>query len=78
MVNQAEIIEAIAKHLGVTTADIDLSASLSDDLRLGPIELADLLGALSVKFNITFNPAEVENIHLVSDLVALVEDTLLE
>lgn len=75
---QNEIIEEMAKHLGVTTQDIDLNASLSEDMGLGPIELADLLTALSQKFDLTFDPQEVERLREVKDLVELVEDLSLE
>lgn len=78
MVSQSQIIEAIAKHLGVSTADIDLTASLSEDLGLGPIEVSDLLADLAKEFNVTINPTEVENLDTVADVVALVEDALLE
>lgn len=78
MKQQKEIIEEIARHLGVTPQDIDLSASLSDDLELGPIELADLLSDLSATFGVTFNQAEAENLNTVNDLVELIEDLSLE
>lgn len=78
MNQQKEIIEEIAKYLGVTPQDIDLSASLSDNLGLGAIELADLLSALSVRFDVTFNPTEIENLRTVHDIVIMVEDLSLE
>ncbi len=78
MKQQTEIIEAIAKHLGVTPADIELDASLFEDLGLSPIEVADLLSVLSNRFGITFDPAETENLRTVNDLVVLVEDLQLE
>lgn len=78
MRQQKEIIDEIAKYLGVTPQDIDLNASLSEDLELGPIEQADLLAALSAKFNLTFTPEDTESIRTVSDLVELIEDLSLE
>ena len=75
---QNEIVEAIAKHLGVASADIDPLSSLSDDLGLGPIERSDLLAALSKRFGIIFTPADIEGLDTVEDLIALVEDSLLE
>jgi acyl carrier protein len=75
---QKEIIAQIAQHLGVTPQDIDHDASLKEDLGLGPIELADMLAALSTIFNVTFNPADVQRLHTVSDLVELIEDLSLE
>jgi acyl carrier protein len=78
MQTQSEIIDEIAKHLGVTPADIDLHASLKDDLGLGPIEISDLLQALSTKFQITFDPSDTEELHIINDLVVMVEDLLLE
>jgi acyl carrier protein len=75
---QKEIIDEIAKYLGVTPQDIDPHASLSEDLGLGPIELSDLLSALSEKFSITFDPEEVEDLNSVSDVIMLVEDLSLE
>lgn len=73
-----EIIVSIAKHLGVTPQDIDLNASLEEDLGLGPLEKADLLSALANEFQVTFNPAEVDEIRTVNDLVEMVEDLLIE
>lgn len=78
MKTQAEILEEIAKHLGVTPQDIDLHASLKDDLGLGPIEISDLLHALSTKFQINFDPSETESMETVNDLVVMIEDLLLE
>ncbi len=75
---QNQVIEEIAKHLGVTTQDIDGGASLSEDLGLGPVELADLLSALSAKFNVNFDPTEVEGLKTVNDIVVMVEDLTLE
>lgn len=78
MASQSEIIEEIAKHLGVTVADIDPQASFKDDLGLGPIEIADLLNYLSNLYEINFSPEETEDMTTVNDLVVLVEDLLLE
>ncbi|MBI2021702.1 acyl carrier protein [Candidatus Daviesbacteria bacterium] len=75
---QSEVIEEIAKHLGVTPQDIDPLASLTDDLGLGPVEIADLLSALSKRFSVTFDPAEVENLRTVNDMVVTIEDLSLE
>lgn len=78
MNQQKEVIEEIAKHLGVTPADIDLTASLSEDLALSPVELSDLLSALTVKFQIVFDPIDIERLRTVNDLVEMIEDLSLE
>ncbi|MBI2011540.1 acyl carrier protein [Candidatus Daviesbacteria bacterium] len=78
MNTQKEVIAAIAKHLAVTPADIDISASLAEDLGLGPLEKADLLSNLSSQFKVTFDPLEVENIETVHDIVVMIEDLLIE
>ncbi len=78
MQQQKEIIAEIAQHLGVTPQDIDPEASLTEDLGLGPIELSDLLSALSLKFGLTFNPMDIEGLKTVHDLIVLVEDQTLE
>jgi acyl carrier protein len=75
---QTEVIAEIAKHLGVTPQDIDISAGLSDDLGLGPVEMADLIGAISQKFAVNFNPSDLSGIKTVDDLVVAVEDLSLE
>ncbi len=75
---QTAVIAEIAKHLGVTPQDIDNSAGLSDDLGLGPVEMADLISAISQKFNVAFTAAELHNIKTVDDLVVAVEDLSLE
>lgn len=78
LIDQKDIIEAIAKHLGVTAADIDINASFFDDLGLGPVEVADMLSELSERFDVTFDPAETENMKTVGDLVVMIEDLSLE
>jgi acyl carrier protein len=75
---QIEVIAEIAKHLGVTPQDIDISAGLSDDLGLGPVEMADLISAISQKFDVVFNNSDLQNMKTVSDLVVAVEDLSLE
>lgn len=73
-----DITNAIAEHLGLNPEDLDRNSLLKEELNLGPIELNDLLYALSQKFNITFKPDEVEDLTKVEDLVSLVEDNLLD
>lgn len=73
-----EIIKTIAEHLGLNPEDLDRHALLREELNLGPIELNDLLSALSNKFNITFDPTEVSTLKKVEDLIVLVEDNLLD
>lgn len=75
---QQQVIEEIAKHLGVTPQDIDPNAPLSEGLGLGPIELADLLSALAESFHVTISPNDVEGIRTVNDIVVLIEDLSLE
>lgn len=77
MPDQNEIIGAIAENLGLSPSDIDRHALLQEDLNLGPLELSDLLSQLSTRFQVHFNPEDVENIKTVDDLVVLVEDSLL-
>lgn len=78
MHQQKEIIEEIAKHLGVTPQDIDLESFLEEDLGLGPTEKADLLSALSARFGVNFNPAEIIGLREVNDIVEMIEDLSLE
>lgn len=72
------ILQAIADHLGLSLEDIDRDELLREELGLGPIELNDLLNYLSQKFNITIDPADVDSLQKVEDLIVLVEDNLLE
>lgn len=73
-----DVIKAIAEHLGLNPEDLDKHALIREELGLGPIELNDLLGALSQQFSIRFDPQEVNNLKKVEDLVVLVEDNLLD
>lgn len=73
-----EVIKIIAEHLGLNPEDIDRNSTLKEELGLSPIELNDLLGYLSVKFNITFNQQDIENLQKIEDLISLVEDNLLD
>jgi len=77
MIDQSEIVAAIAENLGLAPADIDRHALLQEDLNLGPVELSDLLSNLSSRFQIHFDPEELEGIRTVDDLIVLVEDSLL-
>lgn len=75
---QKEVIAEFAKHLGVTPQDIDLSASLSEDLGIGPVELADLVNYMSEQFKVTFHPADIAGLRTVNDMVVAIEDLSLE
>ena len=77
MIDQSEIIAAIAENLGLAPADIDRHALLQEDLNLGPVELSDLLSSLSTHFQVHFNPEELEGVRTVDDLIVLVEDSML-
>lgn len=78
MQTEKKILQAIAEYLGVSGEDLDKESSLREDLGLGSLELNDLLNDLSSQFNISFNPEDVEELKRVADLVALVEDNLIE
>jgi acyl carrier protein len=75
---QKQVIAEFAKHLGVTPQDIDLSASLAEDLGIGPVEMADLLGFMSERFKVTFHPGDIKGLETVNDLVETIEDLSLE
>lgn len=75
---QKQVIAEIAQHLGVTPQDIDLSASLAEDLGLGPVELSDLVSYLSAVFKVAFRPSDIAELHSVNDLVVAIEDLSLE
>lgn len=78
MATEKDIIQAIAEHLTLLPEDIEKDVDLREDLNLGPIELNDLLNALAAKFEIIFDPEDIEDLHTVGDLVSLVEDNLIE
>lgn len=78
MNTEAQIIQAIAEHLGLSPDDLDRGANLRDELNLGPIELNDLLSHLSRKFNVTFKSDELGSIQKIDDLIVLIEDNLLD
>lgn len=75
---QKEVIAEFAKHLGVTPQDIDLSASLAEDLGIGPVELADLINYMSEKFQVTFHRSDIQTLRTVNDMVVAIEDLSLE
>ncbi len=75
---QTEVIAEVAKHLGVTPQDIDVNAGLSEDLGLGPVEMVDLIGAISERFQVTFTTSDLHEIKTIHDLVVTVEDLSLE
>lgn len=78
MTEQQKIIEVIADILTLSAGDLDMQASIQDDLGLNPVEKADLLNSLAHRFNIVFEPGEIEELRTVNDLVILIEDKLLE
>lgn len=78
MADQRQIIEAIAENLTLPISDIDPESHLKDDLGLNPVEIADLLGNLSQRFNVIFDPHEAEQIKTIGNLIEIVEDKLLE
>lgn len=78
MPDSAEILQAIAEYLGLSAEDLDPKSLLREDLNLGPIELNDLLVHLSKKFNVTFEPEEIQDLKKVEDLILLVEDNLID
>lgn len=78
MSSQQQIIEAIADNLALPAADIDLEASLKDDMGLNPVEIADLLAHLSRNFHIVFDSSEISEVKTIGDLSELVEDKLLD
>jgi acyl carrier protein len=75
---QKQVIAEFAQHLGVTPQDIDLSASLAEDLGIGPVEMADLINFMSEKFKVTFHRSDIQNLRTVNDLVVAIEDLSLE
>ncbi len=75
---QKQVIAEFAKHLGVTPQDIDLSASLAEDLGIGPVEMADLVNYMSEKFQVTFHRSDIASLRTVNDLVVAIEDLSLE
>jgi acyl carrier protein len=75
---QQQVIEEIAKNLGVSPQDIDLSSSLSEDLGLGPGEMEDLINHLGGRFKITFTREDIESWRTVNDVVETIEDLSLE
>jgi len=75
---ETQIIQAIAEHLDLLPEDVDRHALLREELGLGPIELNDLLSDLSQKFDVSFDPEEVEHLKSINDLIILIEDNLID
>lgn len=78
MSTEIEIIKKIAEHLGLAPEELDRTASLRDDLTLGPLELNDLLDDLKSHFRVSFDAEEVANVQTVNDLIVLIEDNLID
>ncbi len=74
----ADIMKAIAEHLGVNVEDLDRQALLREELGLGPIELHDLVAFLAEKFNVAFDPHDIADAKTIEDLIDLTEDNLLD
>lgn len=77
MSEQAKILKAIAENLGLSAADLDRYANLSEDLNLGPVEISDLIQHLSDEFEVHFALEDIEEVSTVEDLIVLVEDSLI-
>lgn len=75
---QQDIIETIAQHLAISPQDLELTSSLTDDLGLGPVEIADMIAVISHKYSVTFSPSDIEGLKTINDIVLTVEDLSLE
>jgi acyl carrier protein len=78
MIDQKKIIEAIADSLTIPATDIDPEKSLQDDYNLNRIEIGELFSSLAREFDVVFIPGETDGVDTVADLIALIEDKLLE
>lgn len=66
LINQVMLL--LARQLGVEIDDISLEDTLSDDLRMGPKELADVSEAL-VNLGYEIGDLDFESVETVADLV---------
>lgn len=78
MNQDVQIVKAIAEHLGLAPEDLDRHALLREELNLGPIELDELLSDLARKFNVSFDPEDVDNLKKVDDLIIFIEDNSID
>ena len=77
-VQSKTIIKSIADILGEPPTDLDMDATLREDLSLNPVQMADLYNELSQRFDIVFMPGDTAEVQTVAELVELIEDKLLE
>lgn len=75
---EIEIIKEIAENLGINPEDIEMDALIREDLGLNTIELNDLLSSISKKFKVSFDPAEIQSLRSIEDLVNMIEDALID
>jgi acyl carrier protein len=72
--HEQKIIKLVSSFLGVELEEINSDSHFFDDLNVDKMTLADLYLSIETEFGIKFDPAELEKIQTVGDLVKLVED----
>ena len=74
--DKQEILESIRSHLaqrGIEGEDVQMEASLADDLSLDSLDTVELTLALEEKFEIEIPDTELEDLVTVTDAVDLIE-----
>ncbi len=74
--DKQEILESIRSHLaqrGIEGEDVQMEASLADDLSLDSLDTVELTLSLEEKFEIEIPDTELEDLMTVADAVDLIE-----
>ena len=68
-----EIKKLLVEEVGVKEDVITLDASLTSDLGINSLELADMVMLCEEKYGITIDDDEIKNFHTVGDVVSYIE-----
>jgi acyl carrier protein len=74
--DKQQILESIRSHLaqrGIEGEDVQMDASLADDLSLDSLDTVELTLSLEEKFEIEIPDTELEDLVTVADAVDLIE-----
>lgn len=72
--DQQDVIDLIAEHLGVAADQIQLQSDFEKDLGADSLDTADLFLAVKEAFDVLMSEEDIERIKTVQDLINKIED----
>lgn len=72
--DQQDVIDMIAEHLGVAADQIQLQSDFEKDLGADSLDTADLFLAVKEAFDVRMSEEDIEKIKTVQDLINKIEE----